>query len=38
MAMIPLARIPSVKIGPRRCCIFGVSRKGTDSIVAKRGV
>lgn len=29
--MMPVARMPSVKIGPMKCCMFGVRRKGTGS-------
>jgi hypothetical protein len=35
---IPDVSIPSVKMGPTKCCIFGVKRKGTTSFVAKIGI
>lgn len=37
MAMMPDVRIPSVKMGPKKFCRFGVRRKGTTSFVANIG-
>ena len=32
IAIIPGTRTPSVKTGPKKCCMFGVRRKGTTSL------
>jgi len=37
IAIIPDDRSPSVKMGPRRCCMLGVRRNGTISLVANIG-
>lgn len=37
IAIIPDTRMPSVNIGPKKCCIFGVSRNGTTSFEAYTG-
>jgi len=37
MAIIPDVKTPSVKMGPKKFCIFGVKRKGTASFEANIG-
>jgi hypothetical protein len=37
MAIMLVVKMPSRNIGPKKCCIFGVRRKGTASFEAKIG-
>ena len=37
MARMPVARIPSVRMGPMKCCMFGVNLNGTTSMLANTG-
>lgn len=37
IAIIPEVKMPSVKMGPKNVCMFGVKRNGTTSLVAKMG-